>query len=38
VQQLHHAQSYLQIWRSIEKDNGWQWAGELGKWLEPLAV
>lgn len=36
VQGLHHAQSYLQIMRSIEPADYWQWQGELGEWLEPL--
>ncbi|HEX2076121.1 MAG TPA: aminoglycoside phosphotransferase family protein [Longimicrobium sp.] len=36
VQALHHAQSYLQILRSIEPADHWQWQGELGEWLAPL--
>ncbi|HEU5316635.1 MAG TPA: aminoglycoside phosphotransferase family protein [Chloroflexota bacterium] len=37
VQQLHHAQSYLQILRSLEPADYWQWEGELAQWLTPLA-
>ena len=36
VARLHHAQSYLEILRSIERADSWQWAGELGEWLAPL--
>ena len=38
VGQLHHAHSYLQILRSLEPSDYWQWEGELGKWLTPLAA
>ena len=37
VGQLHHAQSYLQILRSLEPADYWQWEGELGEWLTPVA-
>jgi hypothetical protein len=37
VQQLHHAQSYLQILRSLEPADYWQWEGEMAQWLPPLA-
>jgi aminoglycoside phosphotransferase (APT) family kinase protein len=37
VAQLHHAQSYLQILRSLEPADYWQWEGELVEWLTPLA-
>ena len=37
VAQLHHAQSYLQILRSLEPADYWQWEGELAQWLTVVA-
>jgi hypothetical protein len=37
VGQLHHAQSYLQILRSLEPADYWQWEGELREWLTEVA-
>jgi hypothetical protein len=38
VARLHHAQSYLQILRSVERADYWQFRGDIASWLEPIDV